>query len=168
MRMTRPIADVERDVEIWFPSARQEGFKVTSEYDDSYNCIAYAAGDINNWWWPNFDNYWPIAIRETTMACFIEAFKSRGFRRCRSSRFQPGYEKIAIYTDQSGEPKHAARQLPSGSWLSKLGSFEDIEHATLSALEGPEYGNVRQIMKRRLLSALGDSVPTNPSSHSPK
>ena len=42
---------------------------------------------------------------------------------------QDGYEKIAIYA-LDGEPTHAARQLDTGRWTSKLGKHEDIEHDT--------------------------------------
>lgn len=33
------------------------------------------------------------------------------------------------------EPTHMARQLPDGTWSSKLGPNEDITHFTLDALE---------------------------------
>jgi hypothetical protein len=43
--------------------------------------------------------------------------------------------------------KHAARQLPSGRWTSKIGVLEDIEHS-LRDLEGDEYGTATVLMKR--------------------
>jgi hypothetical protein len=39
--------------------------------------------------------------------------------------------------------------LASGTWSSKLGVSEDIEHATLEGLEGVIYGKVVRILKRR-------------------
>ena len=45
--------------------------------------------------------------------------------------------------------KHAARQLTSGRWTSKVGQNIDIEH-TLAGLEGPFYGEVVRILKREL------------------
>ena len=57
-------------------------------------------------------------------------------------------EKVAIYAI-GGRTKHMARQLPSGAWTSKLGDLEDIEHESLSALEGSDYGNVAMIMARK-------------------
>ena len=55
-------------------------------------------------------------------------------------------KKIAIFgmkeSDGSVSPTHAARQLESGEWTSKLGKdFEDIPHTTLDALNGPVYGS---------------------------
>jgi regulator of protease activity HflC (stomatin/prohibitin superfamily) len=46
-----------------------------------------------------------------------------------------------------GIPVHAARQLPSGMWTSKLGALEDIEHQ-LEGLAGDRYGKIGQILKR--------------------
>ena len=40
---------------------------------------------------------------------------------------EPGFEKVALYA-LGGVPKHAARQLSSGRWSSKLGDLEDVEH----------------------------------------
>jgi hypothetical protein len=57
-------------------------------------------------------------------------------------------DKVALYMTSDGEISHAARQLPSGRWTSKLGAYEDIEHNTLAAIEGDAYGMVAQILKR--------------------
>ena len=62
---------------------------------------------------------------------------------------EPGYEKVCIYTSDDGSPQHVARQLASGTWTSKIGSLEDIEHSTVAALEGKEYGTAKVIMKRK-------------------
>ena len=48
-----------------------------------------------------------------------------------------------------GIPTHAARQLRSGRWTSKLGQAEDIEHE-LRALEGAIHGAVVLILKRQV------------------
>jgi hypothetical protein len=63
------------------------------------------------------------------------------------------FEKIALYADKNGLPSHAARQLPSGTWTSKLGPMEDIEHLMLEALEDAAgttsaYGKVALIVRR--------------------
>ena len=70
-----------------------------------------------------------------------------------SRALEPGVQKIALYVDEDGTPTHAARQLPSGEWTSKLGRAEDIRHKTLEALEGsagqpPGYGRAKLILKR--------------------
>ena len=54
---------------------------------------------------------------------------------------------MAIFVDAVGVPTHAARQLASGLWTSKLGHSEDIEH-DLRALEGDTYGMVALLLKR--------------------
>ena len=134
-----------------FPNLRSSGFRITSVATREYNCIAWSVHDTENWWWPNpLAAYWPeSAPLEETLPAFIEAFRTRGFVPCESSEVEPGYEKIAIYVDNQGVPTHAARQLPNGSWTSKLGTFEDIEH-TLDGLTGPEYGRAAQFLRRPL------------------
>ncbi len=65
---------------------------------------------------------------------------------------EPGFEKIALFADERGIPRHAARQLLTGRWTNKLGELEDIEHG-LRDLEGAEYGTVVLVMRRLLLAA---------------
>jgi hypothetical protein len=77
------------------------------------------------------------------------AFEALGYEVCADRRVEPGYEKIAIY-GLEGEPEHAAKQMPDGSWSSKLGYLNDILHATLEALEGADYGSVELLMRRPL------------------
>ena len=68
---------------------------------------------------------------------------------CESADHEPEYDKIAIYGD-GGEYTHVARQLAvDGTWTSKLGPDDDINHATPEALAGGAYGNVVKIMRRR-------------------
>ena len=79
------------------------------------------------------------------------AFSRNGYQPCQSDQLEPGYEKVAIYVDSTGTPTHMARQLSSGTWTSKLGRHEDIEHTTLAQLEGEgedTYGVAYQILKR--------------------
>jgi len=67
---------------------------------------------------------------------------------CEDREVESGFEKVAIYADHYQFPTHMARQLLSGTWTSKLGALEDIEHHFLDGLNGSQYGNVVQIMKR--------------------
>jgi len=59
---------------------------------------------------------------------FIGAFETLVFSLCQEAEYEIGFEKIAIHVDSKGKPTHAARQLISGLWTSKLGEFVDIEH----------------------------------------
>ena len=130
--------------------------QITSPATRRYNCIAWAAKDDRRWWWPDpFEiGYWPIPVnnRSVTLAGFVEAFISLGYKLSTSGELEPNTEKIAIYgIDCPGgqaTPTHAARQLPSGDWTSKLGSFEDITHTTPEAVNGPIYGHVMAFMSR--------------------
>jgi hypothetical protein len=135
-----------------FPGLARGGYRVTSPANKDYNCIAYAAGDTEHWWWPAppdvTDAYWPQAApRAETVEAFRAAFNSLGYTECANEDLEPGFEKVAIFADSQGIPLHAARQRPGGVWTSKLGEREDIDHA-LRDLEGTAYGAVVLIMKR--------------------
>jgi hypothetical protein len=117
---------------------------------DSYNCIAWAAFDHTQWWEPDttLQYYWPdhLARGDYSLNAYVAAFRAHGFEICGDDSREIGFEKIAIYTLRN-EPQHAARQVDD-SWTSKLGPFEDIQHADLDCLSGPFYGTPNVYMKR--------------------
>jgi hypothetical protein len=98
---------------------------------------------------------WPTNRKEPlgqeTIDNFIEAFKTEGYSPCRDGTFEVGYEKIAIFAENTN-PTHAARSLESGAWTSKLGPREDITHPTIASIEGKEYGRAVAFLKRRNLT----------------
>src|SRR5262249_25761442 len=95
--------------------------------------------------------YWPTGVRqELSLQNLIAALATVGFAECETATLEPGLQKLAIYSDAHGWPTHVARQLASGSWTSKLGVSEDIEHATPQGLQGAIYGRVVRILKRRI------------------
>jgi hypothetical protein len=139
-------------LEEWFPRLRVTGYEVTSQADEAYNCIAWAAGETDRWWWPDSlgSDYWPDNVpRIVSLAAFVQAYETVGYEVCEGDAWEAGFEKIAIYVNREGKPTHAARQLPDGSWTSKLGRAEDITHA-LDGLVGENYGAVTQMMRRPL------------------
>jgi hypothetical protein len=141
-------------VEEAFPNLRRDAYRVTSEADWKYNCIAHAADKSNQPWWPTEEEvegvYWPTgAPREETLAAFIAAYATEGYAPCEGPEYEEGFEKVAIYADSDGVPTHAAKLLAPDAWTSKLGEAEDIEHKTLDCLSGQEYGRPVQFMKRR-------------------
>ena len=83
-----------------------------------------------------------------TLAAFIAAYATIGFEPCDDGQPEAGFEKIAIYVDDAGEPVHAARQLPSGVWTSKLGGANDIEHGSPEGVEAPLCGKASQYLRR--------------------
>ena len=136
-------------IEEIFPGLQASGYYFTSPATKEYNCIAWAAGDNETWWWPNKDCFWPSEIpQEENLDAFIKIYETFGYSLCDNDSYKEGIEKVAIYVDSEGIPTHAARQLSKGCWTSKLGRLEDIEHNTLESLAGSEYGTVAVIMKR--------------------
>jgi hypothetical protein len=133
-----------------FPGLADSEFEARSPHDLKYNCVAFTAGDAENWWWPRGPCYWPKDVpREETIRSFEEAFKTLGFRSCDGDHAEPGFDKVAIYA-KGLTPRHMARQVSEGGWLSKMGQSLDIWHAELSGLEGSGYGQVCLILKREL------------------
>lgn len=130
-----------------FPNLNAEGYVPTSPPTPVYNCIAWAAGDTTHFWWPHPKAHWPAGVPlEETIDAFIAAYKTLGYEICLSGAHEAGVEKIAVYA-LNGAPKHAARQLPDGTWTSKLGKNIDISH-TLAGLVGLCYGDVAFYMSR--------------------
>lgn len=150
-------------IEARFPGLRAPPFRVTSPAAPEYNCVAWAAGDTTRWWWPDPDpdddaSFWPPgALREETVAAFAAAFATLGYAPSSGEEFEPGFEKVALFAGGAG-PTHAARQLPSGRWTSKLGRREDIEH-DLHAVGGEAYGAVVLILKRPSAAAREEPKP---------
>ena len=136
-----------------FPNLTSGNSRKTSEASNDYNCIAWAADDATRFWWPdeNGFGYWPEGNnipREVSLSAFIAAYESIGYAVCDDGKVESAFEKIAIYTKEN-RPTHAARQLPSGKWTSKLGTYIDIEHASLNDVSGNSYGTVSCFLKRQ-------------------
>lgn len=137
-------------IEQWFPRLRVSEYEVMSPPDVEYNCIAWAALDNGQCWWPDSDEqyYWPPQVpRECTLAAFVAAYAVLGYGACDSQEPEDGFEKVAVFADSNGTPTHASRQLSSGRWASKLGRYKDIEH-DLFDLTGELYGSVATILRR--------------------
>ena len=133
-----------------FPALNEGNSRLTSPADEGYNCIAWAAGDTERWWWPDSleQAYWPIGVpRIATLESFSMVFGLFGYKDFTDTSVEPGKQKVAIFASSLGTPTHAARQLASGWWASKLGPQIDIEHE-LSAIEGPSYGAVALVLAR--------------------
>ncbi len=139
------------DLEALFPQLKAAGYQPTSEETSDYNCIAWAAGFNDRWWEMAPGYHWPLPISVYTesVQSIVILFQSLGFSVCKTADLEAGYEKVAIY-GQDDEYTHAARQLPTGKWTSKIGDLEDIEHETLEGLVGTEYGIVKKMLKRKI------------------
>lgn len=132
-----------------FPKLMNEGYSLTSPATPDYNCIAWAVGHDDVWWWPDSNQvaFWPDGLpREETLEAFMAAFASVGYLPCPDGSLVEGFEILAIYV-KGGKPSHAARQLADGSWSSKLGRSIDLTHS-LSGLVGQTYGAAAAFMIR--------------------
>ena len=131
-----------------FPGLKNTDYAIISPRTPKYNCIAWAVGDTTRFWWPRDEAYWPPTVpKEATIDALVQAFETLGYAHCNTADKENGIEKVAIYA-KGQEPKHAARQLKSGMWTSKLGNEEDIVH-TLDGLAGEMYGDVVRLLMRQ-------------------
>jgi hypothetical protein len=100
--------------------------------------------------------HWPVPCDLNTtgsLADLLAALATVGYSTCENGMLESGFEKIAVYAYSEAEYTHAARQLPSGNWTSKLGKWELIEHDTPQDVAGGVYGTIFQFMKRPLAAA---------------
>jgi hypothetical protein len=131
-----------------FPRLKPANHHITSPESLVYNCIAWSAGDVEHWWQPGV--FWPIDTPpgDYGIGVLRQLFEANGYQSCGMDiGLEPGFDKVALFGD-SLYYTHAARQLPSGKWTSKLGKAEDIEHDSPTDLAGGIYGEVVQAMKR--------------------
>jgi hypothetical protein len=136
-----------------FPRLGEE-FEVLAPASVTYNCIGWSVGNNSTWVWPT------DSTRKAQLVDFDTLYRSYGFYRARGISFKrrPGYEKILLYAirreDGSIKPTHAARQMPDGSWSSKLGSLPLIRHLHPNDVSGPTYGQPFAIYIRRSPGSL--------------
>lgn len=140
-----------QEIESLFPLLVGTSYSEASAATDTYNCIAFAFGDLQNWWWPRrgYGIYWPPGFPlNDFVATLVSIFDLHGYSACDNSDHELGYEKVVIFS--RGERfKHVARQLKSGRWASKLGEEQDIEHERAEHVENADYGTAETFLKRR-------------------
>ena len=138
---------------------------ITSPEDPVYNCIAWAVHDNGNWWEPDPMNlnYWPAGVpRRYTVDAYALAYETLGYEICDNLNVEPNYEKVVLYKDSFNVPSHAARQISSDKWTSKLGQSFDVEHPFFDQWDDlllkpyhipaqtSSYGNLAKIFKKKI------------------
>lgn len=134
-----------------FPNMRTGNYRLTSDPVPDENCIAHACGARGEWWEPVTGRFWPVGppYCNYKVQSLVRVFERYGYVACDSAACEPEYERIAVY-GREGMYTHAARQLiADGTWTSKLGPEDDINHATPEVLADGAYGEVVTIMRRR-------------------
>jgi hypothetical protein len=160
MGETEQVRRLSHERESVFPQLADADYEVTSEETIDakavdYNCIAYAAGDMSRKWdcpvIPIPGYYWPPnARRGDDIGALISAFQAIGYEVCSEQEPEDGYEKVALFADDGGLWRHAAKQIEGGQWSSKLGRWEDIRHADVDAVWCEEYGKAACYMRRKV------------------
>lgn len=137
-----------------FPRLTDRNYRITSPETPDYNCVAWAAGDTEHWWQPG--SYWLPAdwpAEDFGMGALEQVFLTLGYENCgQDAGLEEHFEKVAIYGASGFLYTHAARQLATGKWTSKLGRGVDIEHDNPADIAGGIYGDLVEIMKRPIRS----------------
>jgi hypothetical protein len=62
------------------PRLTADNYRITSPATWGYNCIAWAVGATDAWWWPAPGRYWPpAALREESVVAFLAVFTAFGY-----------------------------------------------------------------------------------------
>ena len=136
------------EVEIDFPALIGKHYHLSAE-DFNYNCLAYAVGDLSNWWEPpkQAGRYWPDGFPPDTTIRTVESIVAVfGFTVEIDPMSVPDTEAIAIYAD-GNDWTHFAR-FSNGHWSSKLGEGHDVENIDIADLEGAMYGKIAKVLSR--------------------
>lgn len=153
-------AEIARMIKSCFPGlVEDKSFKLTSPADPNYNCIAWAYQKDDQWMQPpggvklpflDGVTFWPEGASKTTnISSLVEAFQTKGYEKCDTYNYEEGFMKVALYWNPLTQDwTHAARQHKDGTWTSKLGRENDIQHGTPFSIEGEAYGKVYCFMKR--------------------
>lgn len=137
-----------------FPRLATADYETTSDESRDYNCIAYAADDCwRKWEWTPFPTpgyYWPPQAKAgDSLEALQSAFAAIGYELCAGPEREDGFDKVALYVGPDGTWSHAAKQRHDGQWSSKLGTWEDIRHATLMDVGDGDYGTPHSYMRRK-------------------
>lgn len=143
----------------WFPRLKHDdSFKVTSEVNYDYNCIAWAMRLGDRWVDPvlTAGHWWPLQITPISMHPMelVKAFEALKFNKCTDTQKEFWYDKVSLYYNRwTGQWTHAARVIKPTEYHSKLGEGWDIHHGQGGYLHNPNalddsYGHEYQIMKR--------------------
>jgi len=139
-----PKEDLERD----FPELSGKDYDLSPQ-DFNYNCLAFALGDVSNWWEPGrgSGHYWPPGFsHDVKVSTVEEIIKLHGYRAETGIGEKPNAEAIAIYAIDD-EWTHFARY-SDGHWHSKLGEDHDVSRIELNDLAIGDYGSVCKILCR--------------------
>ena len=105
-----------------FPNLDDSNHSETSPRSPRYNCIAWAAGDCNNFWWPEY-GYWPPGVStDLTLDSFIAAFQTLGYQTCNGPEYEPNFIKIVncnlyqIRSTNPCSPSVGERSLDQQAW----------------------------------------------------
>lgn len=149
----------------------------TSDPDPGYNCVAWALGRNDRFWWPDMwgataegarDEFWPLPyVGHYAMAQIENLLAHYGYEKTEIFDYETGVAKIAVYAE-GDTPTHLARMImpdefpdvPAGLWTSKIFRGIDAAHE-LNALATPQiFGSVFAVYAK----TIPTTAPARPRS----
>lgn len=135
--------NVRRIIEETFPRLKESNYEILKPPTHAYNCIAWAIGTPSEWVWPG-----------NTIEDFDLLTRAFGYQRLETLNYkvEEGVTKIVLYgkiVDGKADATHMARQMPDGTWTSKLGSLALIQHENPDDLDGNAYGRPIAVYVRK-------------------
>src|SRR4051812_42310617 len=80
------------------PRLTADNYRISSPATWEYNCVAWAVGVTDTWWWPLPGRYWPSGVpREETVEAFLAGFASLGYFPITAEGPDPDVERVALY-----------------------------------------------------------------------
>ena len=139
-------------------------FKIVEQDDINFNCIAHSLGIRNMSIWPAKLELWvwdKSLPYINTINNFVNLYRKFNYEICEDSSWEPDYDKIALYISIlscRNTVSHAAKQIDSYWWSSKMGGDELFEH-DLEAIENKNVGTKYVFLKRpKNLSSLVPNI----------
>src|SRR6185295_7421383 len=98
----------KRHLETLFPGLVGGRYDVRGGRTRAYNCVAWAVGETDSWYWPEPYSLWPGRERRQTVTAFASFFAAFGYEQCGDGHAEEGFSKNALYL-REGVPWHVAR-----------------------------------------------------------
>ncbi len=141
----------KRFVELWCRNMTviDVDWETASDPTPRYNCFGFVMKQFRWWQAPIFidgvvqfpTHHWPEGIpTDGAVDSYVKAAETEGFSVSTDPGWNERLETIMLYyTEKNREFQHAARQKSPGFWVSKIGSWSDIEHP-IDGLDMMAYG----------------------------
>lgn len=107
-----------------FPNLTPTNHRVIGPATDRFNCIAWACGNVRQWWQPGPNFHWPVGAEpgNGSVGNLLAALAAVGYAPCPDGNLEPGTEKVAVYAMGTSTHTRHANSLRAGAAKSESGN----------------------------------------------